>query len=242
LRKALTGHPPRAEPQRPGLGFASALSAFNRQERFFVTTQAGGLLSHGEMHGPSLPLGAAFRRRLGAVLGLDVPARAFAVVDFHLSWLHAALAWWRAEAWPGQVDAWPETSAGVGPAVVYGGQEDIDLLVTWQDENHLHIIAVEAKAYGAWSNSQFASKVARLGAIRSQCIDTEVDLRLVLTSRRRPEKLTLPTEPWTLDSTGEISWLPLAAPGLRLATMRCDGDARPSANGTEWRLQGPNGL
>ena len=180
-------------PHTPGLGLASTLGAFNRKERFFVTTQAAGLLTNAEMHGPSIPLAAPLRRRLGDVLGLNVPAHAYATVDYHLSWLHAGLAWWRGDAWPGQTSDYPQTTGTEGPAWIDGSQEDIDLLVCWADDHGQHVVGVEAKAYGAWSNAQVASKVARLGAIRNQCRH-DVDLRLVLMSRRRPQKLGPPTQ------------------------------------------------
>jgi hypothetical protein len=56
-----------------------------------------------EMNEPSIPLAIPLSRRLATVLGLDeVPVHAYAAVDYHLSWLHAGLAWWNGDTWPGQ--------------------------------------------------------------------------------------------------------------------------------------------
>ena len=228
-------------PVRPGLGLASVLSAFNRKERFFVTTQAAGLLTSAEMHGPSIPLAAPIRRRLSATLGVDVPAHSYAAVDYHLSWLHAALAWWRGDAWPHQDGDWPKTTGVAESILVDGSQQDVDLLVCWADADGEHIVGVEAKAYGAWSNKPIASKVARLAGIASECQATDVDIRFVLTSRRPPQGLAPPEHHWATGRDGGWAWMPLSAPGLRLSTTRCDLNGHPSASGTTWRIAGPNG-
>jgi len=243
----------------PGLGLASVLSAFNRKERFFVTTQAAGLLVHAEIHGASLPLSAAVRRRLGAVLGVEVPAHAYAAIDYHLSWLHAAVTWWQGGASPHQHEDYSSTSnpptesmvdiveGTTGPTggpknMVDGSQEDIDLLVCWQTEQGTHVVAIEAKAYGTWSNPQMESKVQRLREIVLAFNGATLDLRLVLTSRRRPQHLMTAAWPrWALDDGGEALWMPLSAPGLRLATTRCDEQGKPSAGGTLWKITGPTG-
>lgn len=100
--------PPRLA--RAGLSTAEGANArrrsrwsVGRKERFFVTTQAAGLLTTAEMNEPSIPLAIPLSRRLATVLGLDeVPVHAYAAVDYHLSWLHAGLAWWNGDTWPGQ--------------------------------------------------------------------------------------------------------------------------------------------
>ena len=244
----------------PGLGLPSVLSAFNRKERFFVTTQATGLLTHAEIHGAALPLSAAWRRRLTEVLGVEVPAHAYAATDFHLSWLHAALSWWQGRAFPRQVADFPNVSnpaaqtvtslqgeaADAAPAptrLVDGSQEDIDLLVSWSAPEGTYVVAVEAKAYGAWSNGQMKSKVARLRQIDAAAGGHRAIMRLVLTSRRPPQQLLTEGWPsWATDEDGGVLWMPLSAPGLRLATTRCDDQGRPTAEGVLWKITGPAGM
>ena len=226
----------------PGLGLPSVLSAFNRKERFFLTTQAAGLLEHAEIHGASLPLSPAFRHRLGAELGLDVPPHAFAATDYHLSWLHAALSWWGGTAQPHQAGDFPATTDSTQAALVDGSQEDLDLLICWQDQQGLFIVAVEAKAYGAWSNSQMTSKVARLERTRTAAEHIDLQFRLVLTSRREPQHLdTDAWEAWAAGPDGNPLFIPLSAPGLRLASMRCDEQGQPSSSGLQWTITGPAG-
>ena len=182
---------------------------------------------------------------------VPVPAHAFAVTDYHLSWLHAALSWWSGRSWPLRASPYLPTTAPDGGVLVDGSQEDIDLLVCWQGEDTAHVVAIEAKAYGAWGNAQVTSKVARLEAIRGSLGGAPVDVRLVLTSRHRPQKL-MPSLPigatgqaawpdWMHDTHGELAWMPLSAPGLRLATTRCDEHGKPSAEGVLWRITGPAG-
>ena len=226
----------------PGLGLTAVLSAFNRKERFFVTTQAAGLLTHAEIHGASLPLSSAWRRRLGKALGTEVPSHAFAVTDYHLSWLHAALSWRAGSATPNQGSGFSLGKTDEA-FLVDGSQEDIDLLVCWEHNGVRHLVAVEAKAYGSWDNAQMKSKVARLKAILAAAQSgPEVDLRLVLTSRRKPQHLLHEDWPeWALAPDGDVPWMPLSAPGLRLATTRCDESGKASKDGTLWKITGPQG-
>jgi len=222
------------------LGLAPFLSAFNRKERFFLTAQATGLLTHGEIHGPSLPLSGPFRQRLGESIGIEVPEHAYAATDYHLSWLYAALAWWLGTSYPGQKGQWLPTLDPGGRTLVDGSQEDIDLLVCWRDDTQTHVVAVEAKAYGAWGNAQMTSKVSRLEAIRRLCDPQEVVLRLVLTGRNRPQKLLPGWPTWATDTDGAPTWIPLSAPGLRVATQRCNAEGHPDANATTWKMTGPS--
>jgi len=87
-RLQLTGDRPL---QLARLGLSAMLSAFNRKERLFLLGYASGGLDNLELHAPGLRLSHDFRTNLAAAIDLPVPAHAWADVDYHLSWLHAAV-------------------------------------------------------------------------------------------------------------------------------------------------------
>jgi len=231
-----------AQPPSAGkvtLGLPAKLSAFTRKERLFLFGFAAGGLETSELHSPSLQLSATFRAALGDVTCRSIPAHAWASVDYHLDWLHAALQWHSGASVPLQPQDLLRTTTRDGASLVAGSQEDTDLVVAWADEEKAHVVLVEAKAYGAWDNKQAASKVARIAAIRAAGGE-HVDLRLALCSPRKPEKLaTLDWPQWARDHKGKVSWLRLPVPNLRVTTERCDVDGRASTQGTYWHIAGP---
>jgi len=228
-----------------GLGLPAKLSAFTRKERLFLFGFASGALDEVELHSPAMRLDSRFRAALGTALGLDIPAHAWASVDFHLSWLHAALQWHKGVVRPGQLYDLPYTATDEGtatddnPAWITGSQEDADLIVVWTANGRPQVVLLEAKAYGAWSNKQALSKVKRVGAIRTAA-GGDVDLRLVLSSPARPQKLDLAQWPeWAVSPKREPYWLRLPVPRLRVATERCDPHGFSDSEGVHWRIAGP---
>ncbi len=229
------------KPVRSGLGLPAILSAFNRKERLFLFGFAGGGLDEVELHAPGMRLDKDFRIALSRAVGLEVPEHAWSGIDYHLSWLHAALQWHLGAAWPLQQEHFPETLGLLGKGgVVTGTQEDSDLVVAWAVGVRAVVVLVEAKAYGAWSNAQLTAKLDRLKPIR-QAAGPDVELRLVLTSPRPPHKLDTSEWPdWALDEAGAPRWLRLPAPRLRLATERCNAYGTKSSQGEYWRISGPS--
>jgi hypothetical protein len=239
IRRALRAKAKGGVPARSDLGLPAVLSAFNRKERHFLLGYVSGALEDVELHAPSLHLSPTFLRQLSAVVGLQVPAHAWAGTDYHLSWLHAAIDWHHGLTGPGQTSDFPKLGGPLGEVLVNGTQEDADVLVAWADEDGPHIVLVEAKAYGPWGNNQVDSKLKRIGAIKDAAGPT-VDIRFVLTSPRPPEKLHVAQWPsWALTGAGKPCWMPLPAPLLRLKTERCDTAGRASANAGHWKIAGP---
>ncbi len=228
------------KPLRSGLGLPAILSAFNRKERLFLFGFAGGGLDEVELHAPGMRLDKDFRIALSRAVGLEVPEHAWSGIDYHLSWLHAALQWHRGAAWPLQQEHFPETLGILGKGgVVTGTQEDCDLVVAWAMGERAVVVLVEAKGYGAWNNAQLMSKLDRLKHIR-EAAGPDVQVRIVLTSPRPPHKLHVSGWPdWALDEAQSPRWLPLPAPRLRLATQRCDASGVKSSQGEYWRITGP---
>jgi hypothetical protein len=103
------------------------------------------------------------------------------------------------------------------------------------------ILAVEAKAYGAWSNLQMTSKIPRLAAFRDRF--KKVKFHLILMSHSEPQKITVDWQGFDTHTNSQGSvvpcWVPLRAPGLRLVTER----RSPTNSGVdameEWHIIGP---
>ena len=141
------------------------LESFNRKERFFLVAQALGK--------PKFTLSREFRLELGEKVGLtaqgiEIPANAFAAMDYHLNWVHASLVLARYTNTEDRVD-------GLNTEAVEQNQEDVDLLVAFKDASgDYHLIFIEAKGYNTdgmsdglevIDNGQLKSKADRLDLI-----------------------------------------------------------------------------
>ena len=201
------------------------LESFNRKERFFLIAQALG--------DPGFELSTGFREKLAKAVCLDeIPASAFAWMDYHLDWVAASLAKWEAVK-DGEVDK--SIFSNSGQEVVEGSQKDIDLLVAFHYEGKHHLIFVEAKAYGSWGNKQLKAKVARLERIFGD--DGEkcngVVPHFSLLSPNSPQKLSVRWLEWMLGGNGKPSHLKLSLPpkSERRRAERCDEKGNPNATG-----------
>ncbi|WP_234447007.1 hypothetical protein [Luteimonas sp. MC1572] len=138
-------------------------------------------------------------------MGLSASARCvFAGMDYHLDWLFAAL--WTAKtstAWmpqgehPAPVPMAPhEGVEGVDPLYtdfrpVTGSQEDVDLLVVYDDGEKLAMLFIEAKGIAEFNEVQLARKLIRLDRILDAsgvkaAEERSVEFRLILASPKRP--------------------------------------------------------
>lgn len=231
----------RVQPKRPGLGLPAVLAAFNRKERYFLLGAAATELPDAEVHGPSMRVTNAFRTRLGEATGWHVPRHAWVGMDYHLSWVHAALEWFAGEAWPHQPSPHPSQLTDDGALLVSGSQEDVDLIVCWSSSEGPRLALVEAKGYGAWTKKQADSKLARLAAIVAAAqAQSAVDVRFVLASPR-PSSLQVAGWPaWATRAGGnDALWVQLPVPTARLSTQRVNDEGASASTGTRWRIVGP---
>ena len=106
------------------------LESFNRKERFFLVGEALG--------NPAFRLSSDFRARLGAAFALAIPDDALVAMDYHLDWIYVSLV----------LDAGDNESAVLpnDERLVSGNQEDVDLLVAFDDGRTVQLLLLEAKA------------------------------------------------------------------------------------------------
>ena len=197
------------------------LESLNRKERFFVVGAALG--------NPRFRLDQKFRAKLGCVFDLDVPDDAFAAMDYHFDWIHAAL------HLTGRAT---EAIHSNEPMIVTGTQEDVDLLVAFEDEGTTHLLLIEAKAETGWTNKQLLSKAKRLrqifGADGSRyCYVTP---HFALWSPRPPQELASYRWPVWMTRDGKPIWFELCVPEGVSRVTRCDSDGKQSSKDGFFRI------
>ena len=214
------------------------LESFNRKERFFLVAQA----LNGRQENPAFTLSDDFRRELGDKVGVSIPTeRVFVGMDYHLNWVHASLVL----SHPEKYGKGPFSR---GPDIVRPrDQEDVDLLVAFEEKSLFNLIFIEAKAYddgklAGYSrkepSDQLNRKVQRLKLIfDSYGKDfSDVKPRLCLALGKEPEVRSVQHWPkWALEPDGKPNYLKLDLPTDRKRVQCCDGENRPSEKGNFFR-------
>lgn len=178
------------------------LESFNRKERFFLIAQALG--------NPGFELSTGFREKLAKAVGLDrqgieIPACAFAAMDYHLNWVHASLVLAHCTDDQGKKDL-------LGNGGIVNSQQDVDLLVAFKDDgNRHHLIFIEAKGYNTDGSSdglssfdnkrekdQLKSKARQLETILKPYGTPypDVESHFCLMTRKKPTNPPAPWEKW----------------------------------------------
>jgi hypothetical protein len=173
---------------------------------------------------------------LSRELGFDVPADAFVAMDYHLTWLYASV--FLAER--GDRPEAPKHLVVQNEAgIVRGNQEDIDLLVAFDQGQKTHLIIIEAKGVTGWTNKQMQSKAKRLGEIFGWGEASEranIWPHFVLTSPRESRQLSHTGWPGWMIPAGRIPWVELKVPDGLLRVSRSDALGKPNALGGYWTL------
>jgi len=205
--------------------FIVNLERFNRKERYFLIGMALG--------NPEFKLAPEFRDRLGNKYSLTIPDTAFVAMDYHLNWIFAAAAL----SFDTPVH---ENIFNNKAGVVDGTQEDVDLLVAFEDSSGInHIIMLEAKGFTSFNNKQFEHKMHRLKSIfgdngqRWQAVKPYFGL----VSPRKSSKLQVDKCPSWLKVGGTLPWFEMALPSSRLILYRCDELGKPNQEGILWTVK-----
>ena len=127
----------------------------------------------GQTQGHIPPLSAHFRNKLHSLLGFEVPESAWWATDYHINWLAGAIAVYGRQS--EQLPPFPNppfpplrpADSSTARKLVEGNQEDIDLVISFGQ----HLILVEAKAYGTFTDRQINSKLARLNILYDRSIN-----------------------------------------------------------------------
>ena len=205
------------------------LKWFNRKERFI-------LLDHvlGQRCEEVFRLNNDFRKELADKLRLEgIPCNAYVAMDYHLDWLQMALYLadkdGRSDAESGESIPNPESDSSsegkVFRRLFQGNQEDIDLLVAFEERSQktVHVVLIEAKGVTNWDPRQLKSKTARLNLIfkENSYGSEEVKPHFILMSPCRPKDGTVARE-WPSIEGNErpAEWLRLPLPDKLLKATR----------------------
>lgn len=204
------------------VSLVDALKTFNRKERYWLLRNAIG--SNFEL------LDVDFRKRLGDAIGISIPQTAWWAMDYHLDWLIAAL-----HLFGGGQKGVPVDNSSNG---VQGTQEDMDLVVAFDNV----LVLIEAKGETSWSNSQLKSKVDRLSAIFATESFRGVDLKFLLMSPNKSEKLerTGGWPKWMSGADGQPLFIPLTMDGGPAGfskVARCDKNGKTTKDGKSWKVE-----
>jgi len=199
------------------------LRAFNRKERFYLIGLALGR--------PDFALSDNFRDRLADTFDLDVPPDAFVAMDYHLDWLYAAT------LLPSVQDH--KTTHPNSDGLITANQEDLDLLVAFEEGQATHLVLLECKGVTGWSNKQFCSKMARLKKIFG--LDGRkypaVQPHFGLISPRESKGLDKSCIPTWLLRKDQLPYIKMPIPSGLVSITRCGRDGTVSSRGDHWRLR-----
>lgn len=214
----------RALRERSSMGFLELLESFNRKERFFLVGYALGK--------PAFTLDERFAADLGKVTGFRIPTTAIVFMDYHLDWIHAA-AFLSDPAFV-QADCYDNANK-----TNTGNQEDIDLVIGFQDGGTTRLVLIEAKGDISWGNRQLQSKADRLnkvfgddGANVSSVIPT-----FVLTSPNGSKGILLSGWPEWMRRGGKPLWMELPWPKNRRRVIGCDDRGNPFAKRPFFKIE-----
>ena len=199
------------------------LESLNRKERFFLI---GDVLGN-----RAFALSTDFRARLREAFGIEPPSGAFVAMDYHLDWIHASLFLTQPGKNEDAVDCNAET-------VATGNQEDVDLLVAFEEGDITHLLLVELKAATGWTNNQTLSKSKRLEQIfgTDGAKYPQMKPHFGLMSPRAPKQLKPHLWPAWMTRDGKEIWFELKLPPGKRRVTRCDSTGKPSAGGTHFRV------
>lgn len=198
------------------------LRRFNRKERYHLIKTALSI--------PEFKLGECFMGRLRECLGLQVPVDAFVAMDYHLDWVYASL-----------FLACRGVDGGVFPRSkdkITATQEDIDLLIAYGEDNVCHLLFLEAKGVGGFTNEQLNSKAKRLKTIFEEDWPS-VKPHFALISRKEPDQNRLNREEWPkwMHCKGKPNWVKLDWPDNSVSVSRSDKEGKRLATGKFWKIQ-----
>lgn len=196
--------------------FVDLLRAFDSHERGILFQWAAG---------EPFAISEALQRTLSQTLGVQVPRRPFVAMDYTIDWLHAAMTCFRdRRAWSEPQDNPAVRIPGSRRAVqpISGSQEDVDLLLAWEDDEVPRLVLIEAKGYTGWSNKQLASKAGRLTAVFTDEVRASVDVHFVLAGPQASAGLDTGVLPPWMKIEGRVHFLEIDEPGPRWGVRRSD--------------------
>lgn len=211
------------------------LKSFNRKERFYLIGQMLG--------NPEFRMDDNQLDKISNLIGLTIPRKYFAAMDYHLDWIYASLFLTQNDAKTAFKRNSIENDGVKIDYQISGTQEDVDFLLAFVDhENTTHIVMIEAKGDSYFTNAQLNSKNKRFKAIFGD-EDTwpNVKPHFLLCSPKEPQNVTIEDPVYfMLTKDKNPIWFPLIMGTGKNKVTRCmDGEKnnKPSSEGDHWKVE-----
>ncbi|QXB28400.1 hypothetical protein I6L35_13940 [Aeromonas sp. FDAARGOS 1405] len=209
----------------------SNLRSFNRKERFYLIGQMLG--------NPEFRMDDNQLDKISNLIGLTIPRKYFAAMDYHLDWIYASL--YLTQNNPtGRVERnFIEENEIETDYQISGAQEDIDFLLAFVDENKItHIVMIEAKGDSYFSNGQLDSKNKRFKAIfGNENTWPNVRPHFIICSPKKPQKIKIEEPAYFIFKNSKLPWLELDMGNGKNKVTRCIKNGEPSNNGKHWKVE-----
>ncbi|HDZ8846633.1 hypothetical protein [Aeromonas veronii] len=207
------------------------LKSFNRKERFYLIGQMLG--------NPEFRMDDNQLDKISNLIGLTIPRKYFAAMDYHLDWIYASL--YLTQNNPtGRVERnFIEESEIETDYQISGTQEDVDFLLAFVDENKItHLVMIEAKGDSYFSNGQLDSKNKRFKAIfGNENTWPNVRPHFIICSPKKPQKINIEEPAYFTFKNSKLLWLELNMSDGKNKVTRCNKDDKPCSNGKHWKVE-----
>ncbi|MFL9707393.1 hypothetical protein [Aeromonas veronii] len=211
------------------------LKSFNRKERFYLIGQMLG--------NPEFRMDDNQLDKISNLIGLTIPRKYFAAMDYHLDWIYASLFLTQNDTNTAFKRNSIENDGVKIDYQISGTQEDVDFLLAFVDhENTTHIVMIEAKGDSYFTNAQLNSKNKRFKAIFGD-EDTwpNVKPHFLLCSPKEPQNVTIEDPVYfMLTKDKNPIWFPLLMGTGKNKVTRCmddDKNNKPSSEGDHWKVE-----
>ncbi|HEA3201486.1 TPA: hypothetical protein RVS02_003030 [Aeromonas veronii] len=209
----------------------SNLRSFNRKERFYLIGQMLG--------NPEFRMDDNQLDKISNLIGLTIPRKYFAAMDYHLDWIYASL--YLTQNNPtGRVERnFIEENEIETDYQISGTQEDVDFLLAFVDEKKItHIVMIEAKGDSYFSNGQLDSKNKRFKAIfGNENTWPNVRPHFIICSPKKPQKIKIEEPAYFIFKNSKLPWLELDMGNGKNKVTRCVKNGEPSNNGKHWKVE-----
>ncbi|MFM4941642.1 hypothetical protein ACEUC3_00120 [Aeromonas bivalvium] len=180
------------------------LKSFNRKERFYLIGQMLG--------NPEFRMNDNQLYEISDLIGLTIPRKYFAAMDYHLDWIYASLYLTKNNSKSCVERNFIEENGIETDYQISGTQEDVDFLLAFVDEKKItHLVMIEAKGDSYFSNGQLDSKNKRFKAIfGNENTWPNVRPHFIICSPKKPQKISI-EEPayFIFNNKSELAWFPL---------------------------------
>lgn len=207
------------------------LKSFNRKERFYLIGQMLG--------NPDFRMDDNQLDEISKLIGLTIPRKYFAAMDYHLDWIYASLYLTKNNTASCVARNFTEENGIAIDYQISGTQEDVDFLLAFVDEKQItHLVMIEAKGDSYFSNGQLDSKNKRFKAIfGNENTWPNVRPHFLICSPKKPQKINIVEPAYFIFKNTKLLWLELDMDDGKNKVTRWGNDDKPCSNGKYWIVE-----